>query len=135
MIGHIESYDKDTQSGVIKSEEQFYAFDLAVWTEEDILPDEGDDVHFELNEENIVISVKLVGAYLEPPKAVKSKYIAALLSPILLGRLYLGFYKLALAQWALLFLTVGYSVVWGVLEAALLFGGHINKDAKGRPLK
>lgn len=135
MIGHIESFDADTQSGVIKSEDKFFAFDLAGWTEEELQPDAGDDVYFEVAKDNNAINVKLVGAYLEPPKAVKYKYVAALLSPFLLARFYLGYYKLGLAQWAVLLLTVGYGVLWGVFECALFLGGHINKDAKGRPLK
>ena len=137
MIGHIESYDPETQSGVIKSEEQFFGFDLEGWLA-DVPPDQGDDVYFEVNDGGAV-NIKLVGAYLEPPKAVKYKYAAAVLA-LLLGftgihRFYLGFYKLGLAQLALTALTVGYGALWGFIDAILLFAGHINKDAKGRPLK
>jgi TM2 domain-containing membrane protein YozV len=137
MIGHIESYDPKTQSGVIKSEDQFFAFDLQGWAA-DVPPDEGDDVNFDI-EGNAAINVNLVGAYLQPPQAVKYKYVAAVLA-LLLGftgahRFYLGFYKLGLAQLALLFLLKGYGAVWGFTEAILIFGGQINKDAKGRPLK
>ena len=139
MIGHIESYNADTQSGVIKSEDKFFGFDLDGWTEKDVLPDEGDDVYFDVAEENNAINVKLVGAYLEPPKAVKYKYVAAVLA-LLLGftgahRFYLGFYKLGFAQLIFSALTVGYGAVWGFIEAILLFSNNINKDAKGRPLK
>ena len=139
MIGHIESYHADTQSGVIKSEDKFFAFDLEGWTEKDVLPDQGDDVYFDVVEDNNAINVKLVGAYLEPPKAVKYKYVAAFLA-LLLGftgahRFYLGFYKLGFAQLAVTVLTIGYGALWGFIEAALLFTGNINKDAKGRPLK
>ena len=137
MIGHIESYDPKTQSGVIKSEEQFFAFDLEGWAA-DVPPDQGDDVYFDVDG-TAAMNVKLVGAYLEPPKAVKYKYVAAILA-LLLGftgihRFYLGFYKLGLAQLGLTALTVGYGALWGFVEAVLLFAGHINKDAKGRPLK
>jgi hypothetical protein len=137
VIGHVESYDARTQSGVIKSEEQFFGFDLEGWVE-DVPPDQGDDVYFDVADGG-AINVKLVGAYLEPPKAVKYKYLAAVLA-LLLGftgihRFYLGFYKLGLAQLALTALTVGYGALWGFVEAVLLFTGHINKDAKGRPLK
>lgn len=137
MIGHIESYDPKTQSGVIKSEDKFFAFDLEGW-QADVPPDQGDDVNFDA-EDSTAINIKLVGAYLEPPKAVKYKYVAAVLA-LLLGftgihRFYLGFYKLGLAQLALTAITMGYGAVWGFVEAVLLFGGQINKDAKGRPLK
>ncbi len=137
MIGHIESYDSKTQSGVIKSEDKFFAFDLQGWVS-DVPPDQDDDVYFDVDDDEAV-NVKLVGAYLEPPKAVKYKYVAAVLA-LLLGftgihRFYLGFYKLGLAQLALTALTIGYGAVWGFIEAVLLFTGNINKDAKGRPLK
>lgn len=138
MIGHIESYNSDTQSGVIKSEDKFFAFDLKGWAS-DVPPDQGDDVYFDAGEDNTAINVKLMGAYLEPPKAVKSKYIAGILG-LLLGfagahRFYLGFYKLGLAQIAVSAFTIGYGAVWGFVEAFLIFTGHIYKDAKGRPLK
>ncbi len=137
MIGHIESYDPETQSGVIKSEDNRFGFDLDGWVS-DVPPDQGDDVYFDVNDGE-AINVKLVGAYLEPPKAVKYKYVAAVLA-LLLGftgahRFYLGFYKLGLAQLALTALTIGYGAVWGFIEAVLIFTGNINKDAKGRPLK
>jgi TM2 domain-containing membrane protein YozV len=85
-----------------------------------------------------------VGAYLEPPKAVKYKYLAAVLA-LFLGwtgahRFYLGFYRLGITQ---IILTVilyvtglpGFAALWGFIEAVLLFGGQIYQDAKGRPLK
>ena len=137
MIGHIESYDPESQSGVIKSEDKFFAFDLEGWVA-DVPPDQGDDVSFDADKTS-AINVKLVGAYLQPPQAVKYKYLAAVLA-LFLGftgahRFYLGFYKLGLAQLAFTGLTVGYGALWGFIEAVLLFAGHINKDAKGRPLK
>jgi TM2 domain-containing membrane protein YozV len=137
MIGHIESYDPDTQSGVIKSEDKFFAFDLEGWMA-DVPPDQGDDVNFDVDG-TTAHTIKLVGAYLEPPKAVKYKYVAAALA-LFLGfagahRFYLGFYKIGLAQLVFTGLTQGYGVLWGFVEAVLLFAGHINKDAKGRPLK
>ncbi len=138
MIGHIETYDSDTQSGVIKSEDKFFAFDAQGWIA-DVPPDQGDDVNFDSEDDSTAINITLVGAYLEPPKAVKYRYVAAGLALILgltgAHRFYLGFYKLGVAQLALTALTMGYGAVWGFIEAILLFGGQINKDAKGRPLK
>ncbi|HEY8034975.1 MAG TPA: TM2 domain-containing protein [Methylobacter sp.] len=142
MIGEIESYDPDSQTGVIKSEGALFTFHLDDWVA-DVPPDEGDDVNFDA-EGTTASNINLVGAYLEPPKAVKYKYLAAALA-IFLGwtgvhRLYLGFYKLAFMQ---IMLTVvlyvaglpGFAALWGFIEGILLFGGHIYKDAKGRPLK
>lgn len=138
MIGHIENYDPATQSGVIKSEDKSFTFDAQGWVA-DVPPDQGDDVNFDSEDDNTAINITLVGAYLQPPKAVKYKYVAAALALFLgftgIHRFYLGFYKLGLAQLALTALTVGYGALWGFIEAVLLFAGHINKDAKGRPLK
>jgi TM2 domain-containing membrane protein YozV len=137
MIGHIESYDPDSQTGVVKSEEKSYTFHLDDWVAQ-VPPDQGDDVNFD-TEGMIARKINLVGAYLAPPKAVKYKYVAAVLALFLgftgLHRFYLGFYGLALAQLAVTAATVGYGALWGFIEAVLLFAGHINKDAKGRPLK
>lgn len=142
MIGHVESYDPDTQTGTIKSEGSLFTFHLEDWIA-DVPPDEGDDVNCDA-EGTIANNIKLVGAYLEPPKAVKYKYLAAVLA-LLLGwagahRLYLGFYKLAFIQITLtviLYVTglPGFAMLWAFIESILLFGGQINKDAKGRPLK
>lgn len=142
MIGQIESYDPDTQTGTIKAEEALFTFHLEDWLA-DVAPDEGDEVNFDA-EGTMASNINLVGAYLEPPKAVKYKYLAAVLS-VFLGwaggaRLYLGFYRLAFFQ---VILTVilyvsgaqQFIMLWGFIEGMLLFGGHINKDAKGRSLK
>ena len=137
MIGYIESYEPDNQIGVIKSEEKSYTFHLDDWAAQ-VPPDVGDDVNFD-TEETIARNINLVGAYLTPPKAVKYKYVAAVLALFLgftgLHRFYLGFYWLGIAQLALTAATVGYGALWGFVEAILIFAGHINKDAKGRPLK
>ena len=137
MLGYIESYEPDNQIGVIKSEEKSYTFHLDDWAAQ-VPPDVGDDVNFD-TEETIARNINLVGAYLTPPKAVKYKYVAAALALFLgftgLHRFYLGFYWLGIAQLALTAATVGYGALWGFVEAILLFAGHINKDAKGRPLK
>jgi TM2 domain-containing membrane protein YozV len=137
MIGHIESYDPDSQTGVVKNEEKSYSFHLDDWVAQ-VHPDPGDDVSFDA-EGMTARKINLVGAYLSPPKAVKYKYVAAVLALFLgftgLHRFYLGFYWLGIAQLALTAATVGYGALWGFVEAVLLFTGNINKDAKGRPLK
>lgn len=143
MIGTIESYDPESETGTVKSEENVYSFQLVDWVA-DVAPEAGDDVKFEA-EDGAAKSVDLVGAYLEPPKPVKYKYLAALLSFLFgfagLSRLYLGFYRLALIQviitvvlWVTQYFLV-YAPVWGFIDAVLILAGHLNKDAKGRPLK
>jgi len=79
-----------------------------------------------------------VGAYLQPPKAVKYKYVASALA-LFLGftgahRFYLGFYKLGIAQLALTALTVVMAHSGICRSRVTLYGKHY-KDAKGRPLK
>ncbi|MFZ2727036.1 MAG: TM2 domain-containing protein [Methylococcaceae bacterium] len=137
MIGHIESYDEQTQTGAIKSEEKFFPFYINDWAA-NVAPEQGDDVIFEVVD-NKAVQINLMGAYLEKPKAVKYRYLAAFLALILgfLGvhRFYLGYYKIGLMQIAFTAITVGYGALWGFIEAVLLLAGHIDKDAKGRPLK
>jgi len=137
MIGYIESYDPEDQTGIVKSEENSYTFHLDDWISQ-VPPDQGDDVNFEV-EGTIARKINLVGAFLTPPKAVKRKYVAGALALFLgftgIHRFYLGFYWLGIAQLALTAATVGYGALWGFIEAILLFTGNINKDAKGRPLK
>lgn len=143
MIGQIESYDPDTQSGVIKSEGASFTFQVEGNWVADVLPDEGDDVNFEA-EGTVANNINLVGAYLEPPKAVKNKYLAAVLA-LIFGwagghRFYLGFYRLAFIQITVTVVLYviglpGFAMLWGFVDSILLFGGQIHKDAKGRPLK
>ncbi len=137
MIGYIESYDPITQTGVILSEEKSYPFHLDNWVAQ-VPPDIGDDVNFEIDGTN-ADKINLVGAYLKPPTAVKYKYVASALA-LLLGfagihRFYLGFYWIGLGQLAFTVATGGFGAVWGFIEFVLLVSGHINKDAKNRPLK
>ena len=143
MSGTIESYDPATETGTISSEGRLLAFRLGDWVAV-AAPEAGDAVRF-IEEEGVAKSVDLVGAYLEKPRPVKYKYLAALLAFTLGwaggGRLYLGFYRLAFAQMLVtfaLFITqyfVVYAPVWGFIECVLILAGHINQDAKGRPFK
>jgi len=138
MIGHIESYDDERQTGAIKSEDSFYEFHIDDWVAETV-PKIGDDVDFIPEDDGSASDVGLVGAYLKSMAPVKNHYIAAFLG-LLLGavgahRLYLGFYTIAILQMAVTFITGGFGVVWGFVEGILLFAGHIHKDAKGRELK
>lgn len=142
MIGQIESYDPDKQTGIIKAEGALFTFHLEDWAA-DVSPDDGDDVNFDVDG-TIASNINLVGAFLAPPKAVKYKYLAAVLALFFgwlgMHRIYLGFYRLACIQITLtviLYVTglPGFAALWGFIEGVLLFGGQINTDAKGRPLK
>ena len=139
MIGHIESYDDERQTGAIKCEDKFYEFHIDEWTSE-IAPEIGDDVDFLPEDDGSATDVGPVGAYIQDKRAVKSHYIAGALG-ILLGfvgghRIYLGFYPIAIAQIALSFgLGFQYGFMWGFIEGCLLLGKMIDKDSKGRPLK
>lgn len=142
MIGHIESYDPERQTGVIKSEEKFYGFHIEDWQAQ-VSPDEGDDVRFELND-GMAVAVNLVGAFLEPPKPVKYKYLTAALAfflgPFGAHRFYLGFYGIGSVQLLLTVILVvsgflTFAFLWSFIDTILILGGLINKDAKGRALK
>ncbi len=142
MIGQIESYNPDTQQGVIKSEDKTFTFHFDNWSE-NVPPDAGDDVSF-VPDDMSATNVKLLGIQMEKPKAVKYKYVAVFLAVFLgwlgLHRLYLGYYRVALAQLALsgILIYAGFIVFapqWAFVDALLLFSGNIDKDAKGRPLK
>ncbi len=137
IIGQIESYNIEKQTGIVKSQDDFFEFDATSW-KSSVPPDQGDEVTFNVND-GFVSDMLLVAETMKPVEAVKRRWIATLLA-LLLGfagvhRFYLGFYKLGLAQIALTALTQGYGVLWGFIDAVLLFAGHINRDAKNRPLK
>lgn len=137
ITGQIESYDSEKKTGIVKDQDDFFEFDEVSWVSS-VPPDSGDEVTFELRD-GVVVNMRLVAETLKPVQAVKSRWIATLLA-ITLGwvgghRFYLGYYKIGLMQIAGFLLIQGYIAVWAIFEALLLFAGHINKDAKGRPLK
>ncbi|MGJ0515607.1 MAG: TM2 domain-containing protein [Methylomicrobium sp.] len=142
MIGKIASFDSEAGMGMIDSEGQTYPFEVKDWAE-GVPPEADDEVRFELEAGNAV-RVGLLGVSREEPKAVKSKYIAGLLSLLFgwagLSRFYLGYYKVGFIQVLLtLFLVYAKFMVfvpqWGFVEAVLLFSSKFDRDAKGRPLK
>ena len=137
IIGQIESYNIEKQTGIAKSQDDFFEFDATSW-KSSVPPDQGDEVTFNVND-GVVSNMLLVAETMKPVEAVKRRWIATLLALFLgfagVHRFYLGFYKLGLAQIALTALTQGYGVLWGFIDAVLLFAGHINRDAKNRPLK
>jgi hypothetical protein len=137
MLGKIKSYDEKAQMGVISTEQEEYAFHIDDW-EEDVPPEEGDEVIFEENDGEIG-KISLLGAQLPKLDPVKSRVIAGLLGLILgavgAHRFYLGYYKIAIYQIIFTAVTMGYGLLWGFVEGFLIISGNFNKDAKGRPLK
>ncbi len=139
MIGKIKSYDADTQTGVIKSEEQYYEFHIDDWSEH-VQPIIDSDVLFE-GEGETASMVTLIGSYLEHQEAVKSRKTAMILAffPLtgLFGghRWYLGYKKIAIFQIIVSVLTAGAGILWPIIDGVLLSTGHLHKDKQGRPLK
>ena len=139
MDGPLQSYDEDTQTGVIKSEELFYEFHVNEWSEP-VLPIIDSDVLFE-GEGDTATMVTLIGNYLDHQDPVKSRRVALLLALFPLTaffsghRWYLGFYKLAAIQTIVCIATVGFGILWPIVDAFLLYSGNIHKDQQGRPLK
>jgi TM2 domain-containing membrane protein YozV len=137
ITGQIETYDSETKTGLVKNQEKFFKFDEISW-KSSVPPDSGDEVTFELKD-GLVVNMRLIAESTKLIEGVKKRWIATTLA-FFLGavgahRFYLGFYKLGLAQLAFTALTQGYGLLWGFIDAILLFAGHIYKDAKGRPLK
>jgi TM2 domain-containing membrane protein YozV len=142
MLGLVRSYDPETETGKITIGKENFDFDLSVWLPE-AAPEEGDEVSFDLRGKK-AYNINLRGAMLNKADAVKIRWVAVLLS-LLFGwigihRIYLGYYRIAFMQCVLtgfLFMAglPGYVLLWPVIDAFLIFAGHIDKDAKLRPLK
>lgn len=137
MLGHIESYDQDIQTGIIKAEDKFFEFYIDDWTSKEP-PKVGDDVDF-IEDDGKITEVSLVGAYMKNMQPVKSRKIAACLGFFLgalgMHRIYLGYYVLGMMQITVTYFNIGYGIMWGLIEGALIISGHMYKDAKGRLLK
>ena len=143
MLGLIKSYDPETESGEITIGKETLKFDRKQWIPE-VPPEQGDEVAFDLRGVT-PYNINLLGAVLNKKEAaVKKRYVAALLAFFFgwMGaqRFYLEYYRVAIAQCLVTSILVmagmmGYALLWGFVEALLIFGGHIDKDARGRPLK
>jgi hypothetical protein len=143
--GHVAGYDKKNKTGILSTEKnnKSYYFEEGQWLE-DNLPYSGCQVAFEAEElhkkHGKVIKMELIGDYTGPQgEPVKSRRLAVFLSILLggagAGRFYLGYWKLGIAQIAATVGTLGFAVVWGVLEGILLLMHRIDRDAQNRPLK
>lgn len=142
MIGVIQHYDPESQSGTISTGKEQFTFDMSVWIA-GAPPEQGDHVKFDLRGVK-PYNINLYAATLEKEEAVKRKFIAFLLALFLgylgIHRFYLGYYRVGATQIVVNFLLwrvglPGYAFLWGFVEAILILGGHFDKDAKGRPLK
>ncbi len=143
MIGIIKEYDSETQAGAISNGKEVFKFELTDWVA-NAPPEEGDHVKFDLRGVT-PLNINLYTATLDKGEAVKRKSVAVVLA-LLLGfvgahRFYLGYYRMAftiIIVNALLIKVIGapqFAILWGIIETVLLLGGHIDKDAQGRPLK
>jgi TM2 domain-containing membrane protein YozV len=143
MIGVIKDYDPETETGSISNGKEDFQFEISDWIA-NAPPEQGDHVKFDLRGVK-PFNIDLYAATLDKGSAVKRKYLAIFLAFFfgILGvhRLYLGYYRMAVTQIIVNALLVfgaglpGYAFLWGFVEAILIFGGHIDKDAQGRPLK
>lgn len=143
MIGIIKEYDPETQAGTLTNGKEVFKFELNDWIA-NAPPEAGDHVKFDLRGV-VPFNINLYTATLDKGEAVKRKSIAVVLA-LFLGfagahRFYLGYYRMAFTIIfvnALLVKVIGapqFAILWGLIETVLLLGGHIDKDAQGRPLK
>lgn len=69
----------------------------------------------------------------------KSKLVAGLLQLFLggfgVGRFYLGYTAIGVAQLVVTFLTCGLGGIWPFIDAILILSGQVVTDAEGNPLK
>jgi TM2 domain-containing membrane protein YozV len=74
----------------------------------------------------------------QPPVSDKSKVVAGLLGIFLgsfgVGRFYLGYTKVAVAQIAVTWLTLGIGGIWPFIDGILILMGKV-PDAQGRTLR
>lgn len=142
MIGVIKDYDPETQAGSISNGKEVFEFEIKDWIA-NAPPEQGDHVKFDIRGVK-PCNIDLYAATLDKGGAVKRKHLATGLA-LILGwagghRFYLGYYRIAITQLIVTALLVvaglpGYILLWSFVDAILIFGGHIDKDAQGRPLK
>jgi TM2 domain-containing membrane protein YozV len=143
MIGVIKAYDPETQTGTISTGKEDFQFDMSKWIA-NAPPEQGDHVKFDLAGVK-PFNIDLYAASLNQGSGVKSKWLAFALAFFVgfagVHRIYLGYYRIAITQIivnTLLFVVAGlpgYAFLWGFVDAILILGGHIDKDAQNRPFK
>lgn len=144
MFGVIKNYDGEAQAGTISNGKEDFKFVISDWIA-NAPPEQGDQVKFDLRGVT-PYNINLYAATLsQQNEAVKRKALAFVLA-LFLGfvgahRFYLGYYRIGVIQIIVngLLLMVaglpGYALLWGFVEAFLILGGHLDKDALGRLLK
>lgn len=69
----------------------------------------------------------------------KSKMAAGLFQIFLgsfgVGRFYLGYTGIAIAQIAVTWLTCGFGAIWPLIDGIMILSGSVTTDANGNPLK
>lgn len=69
----------------------------------------------------------------------KSKLVAGLLQIFIpgfgIGRFYLGYNNIAIAQILVSIFTCGIGTIWPFIDGILIIAGQVNVDANGKPLK
>jgi TM2 domain-containing membrane protein YozV len=142
VLGLIKNFNPDMNTGVITIGKEEFKFDIKDWIP-DVPPEEGDEVAFELRGVS-PYNINLRGALMNKDNAVKIRYLAVFLSFFFgwMGaqRFYLGYYRIGVIQCIVSGVLLaagmmGYALLWGFVEALLIFGGHIDRDAQGRPLR
>lgn len=144
MLGRVENYDDERQTGTLKGTDKYYEFHIDDWGL-DAQPQAGDAVDFMPEDDGSATSISAIaGVTQHDITPVKRRIVAALLGLFTgwlgLHRIYLGFYRIAILQLTVTAVTLyfgapGYAYVWGFVEGFLLMAGLMHKDAKGRPLK
>jgi TM2 domain-containing membrane protein YozV len=76
-------------------------------------------------------------AYVDP--RAKSRVVAGVLQLAVgglgIGRFYLGYTGIGIAQIAVTFLTCGFGVIWTIIDGIMILTGKVPTDANGIPLK
>ena len=83
-----------------------------------------------------------VNGYQNPANAnpdAKSKLVAGILQILLgsfgVGRFYLGYVGIGIAQIAVTWLTCGLGAIWPLIDGIMILTGNVQTDAKGIELK
>lgn len=76
-------------------------------------------------------------AYVDP--RAKSRVVAGVLQLAIgglgIGRFYLGYTGIGVAQIVVTFLTCGFGVIWTIIDGIMILTGKVPTDANGIPLK
>ena len=74
----------------------------------------------------------------EAPANAKSRIAGGVLNivlPIGVGRLYLGYTKIAILQLVVAIVTCGIGSLWSLIDGVMILTGNVTVDGQGDPLK